>query len=597
MPYPQEIIEEVRSLNDIVDVVGTYVALKSKGGRHFGLCPFHNERTPSFSVSADKQMFHCFGCGAGGNVFSFVMKIENYDFTEALKLLADRVHFILPQPQQTKAARQAYRDKEIMAEMHAKAARFFYDNLQADTPEARAARQYLDKRGVAPKIRVKYGIGLSPPDWDKLFDYLKEQGYEPRLIAAAGLAATSQKRTDTYYDRFRGRLMFPILEAGGKVIGFGGRVMDGGEPKYLNSPETPLFNKSRCLYGLNLARKAKASEMILVEGYMDVISLYQAGFYNVAGVLGTALTGEHARLLKRGNCESVLLLLDSDEAGTAAALRAIPALLASGLKVRVLQVTGAKDPDEYIKQYGPVHFGRLLETARSHVAFRVELLRRKYDLSQTEQRVAFTQEAAALLASLSSAIETDAYMKEIAALTGISPDAIRAEVERGRATEEKVGASGYIRPRSKSGDAGLNGARGGLLQILFSNPAACRALERSGALMPAETGDEVTAKLLTLAFACGRANRTLAAADALTYFDTLEEQQRASELLRGAQFFDSDTEVEKALNEMISVIKRAWIEHRIQTIEARGENSLNAVKTLQEARRNLQKQYITMTDG
>ena len=594
MLYPQEIIEEVRGLNDIADVIGGYVTLQPKGGRLFGLCPFHNEKTASFSVNPEQQMFYCFGCQAGGNVISFIMQIENFDFMDALKLLADRVRFTLPQPSQTDAVRSKIRARESIAEINKKAARFFYDRLQEENDEAKAARVYLDTRGVHPKIRTKFGLGLSPAGWDGLCKYLTGLDYPLSRVTEAGLAVSGKTG---HYDRFRGRLMFPIFDITGQVIGFGGRVLTEGEPKYLNSPETPLFDKSRHLYGLNLARKAKSKEIVLVEGYMDVISLHQAGFTHAAGILGTALSAEHARLLKRTRYESALLLLDSDEAGTQAALKAIPILLAGGLKVRVLQVTDAKDPDEFLRRYGPERFARALREARSHVAFRVGLLRQRFSLDSTEGRVAFTQEAAALLATLQSAVETDAYGKEIAAMTGIAPEAIRAEVARQRGTQadrSTPGLRGRPMNRTPKNEKGLRDARKGLISLLFAHPAAGRALYDSGLLPPEEMGDPVAGRLLAIAYESAAAGRLTQPADALNRFEELPEQRQAAEMLQNTLTYETVSETEKALNEMCVVIKRAWLSERMFQAKTGGEADLAAVQSLSETVRNLPAYYITL---
>jgi DNA primase len=587
MPYPHEVLDEVRTGNDIVDVVGAYVTLRPQSNNHFGLCPFHNENTPSFSVNRDKQIFYCFGCQAGGNVISFIMRIENYDFMDALRFLADRIHYVLPQPEQSKAVKQAARSREKTAEINQKAARFFYDYLQGSAEEAVLARSYLDKRGIPPLLRRRFGLGLSPAGWDGLITYLRGMDYTPADLQEAGLAVPNKRQG--HHDRFRERLMFPIMDLNDRVIGFGGRILEKGEPKYLNSPETPLFDKKRHLYGLLLARKAKAKEIIIVEGYMDVIGLHRAGFINTAGVLGTALSADHARLIKRINCESVILLMDSDQAGTNAALRAIPVLLAGGLKVRVLQVTEAKDPDEYIRQYGAKPFAKLLETAQNHINFRVDILRKQYNLRETDQRVAFTQEAAAILATLSSAIETDAYTQEIAAATGISPDAILAETQKQRGAPSGVVPLRPLRTRTgPRGEHGLREARKGLINLALTYSPACRALKESRYLSPEEMGDELSRRLLELAFE--NVNPLLAPADIITRFETIDEQQKAAEILN-LPAIQGDTE--KNVNAMAFVIKLAWLDRQIETNAA----DANAVNTLFERKRNLHKQYITIPNG
>jgi DNA primase len=460
--------------------------------------------------------------------------------------------------------------------------------LQEQTEEAKLARSYLDKRGIHKNLQTRFGLGLSPAGWDGLLTYLTAQDYTADEIHQAGL--TKPNKHQGYYDRFRDRLMFPIIDVHNRVIGFGGRIINQGEPKYLNSPETPLFDKSRQLYGLSIARKAKLKEMIIVEGYMDVIGLHQAGFANTVGVLGTALTAEHARLLKRANCESVILLMDSDQAGTNAALRAIPILLAGDLKVKVLQVTDAKDPDEYIQLHGAARFTEQLQAALSHIAFRVGLLRKQYDIQNTEQRVTFTQKAAEVLATLSSAIETDAYAGEIAASTGISKAAILAEVQKQRSAN---GAP--IQPRmarrsfASRNEKGLWEARKGLLNLIITDPAACYALKESGYLTPEEMGDELGRLLLEILL-LNEKNTTLAPADLIARFETVEEQQQIAEIL-SRPLVPGDTE--KNLNDMVSVIKRAWLENQKELYSS----DLNIVKTLHQRMKTLQTQYITMSNG
>jgi DNA primase len=515
------------------------------------------------------------------------MRIENYDFMDALKWLAGRIHYVLPQPSQSNAVKQNARVKEKIAEINKITARFFYDFLHEDTEDAKQARFYLEKRGISKAIQKRFGLGLSPAGWDGLTVYLKTKEYSPVEIAEAGLAKVNN--SGGYYDRFRERLMFPILDLHNRVIGFGGRMLGQNEPKYLNSPETPLFDKSRHLYGLNLARKAKHNEIILVEGYMDVIGLHQAGFINTAGVLGTSLTAEHTRLLKRINCETVILLMDSDKAGESAVLRAIPILLSGGLKVKVLQVTDAKDPDEYIQQYGAESFARLLGQAQSHITFRVNLLRKKYDLSDTGQRVSFTQKAAVVLAALESAIETDAYAGEIAASTGISQAAILTEVgkQKGLQTADTLRP---FRSRISRNDKGLNEARKSMLNLVLSNTDACRVLRESGLLKPVELIDSLSKNLLEIAFSHD-SDAPIAPADIVTRFETVEEQQQVAEILNRKTIHG---EMKKNLFSMAAVIKVAWLNEQL---ESKPSNDLKAINTLSASIRNIQKQYITMSNG
>jgi len=607
MFYPQEVIQDVRALNDIVDVVGSYVQLRLQGGRHIGLCPFHNEKTPSFHVNGDRQMFHCFGCHAGGNVITFIMRHENMDFLDAFKLLADRVHYSLPDQASAPSAQIRAKERERTAELNKQAARFYYEQLQQDTPEAEMTRSYLQGRGVHISLQKRFGLGLAPPGWDNLITHIAAPGPE---LATAGLAVQSQKNQSRYYDRFRRRLIFPIIESTGRVVGFGGRALPGGEDgeaKYINSPDTPLYNKSRQLYGLNLARKAGGSEMIIVEGYMDVLALHQAGFTNTVGVLGTALTGEHVRLIKRASKDAVTLLLDSDEAGTRAAVKAIPELIKGGLDVKVLQFspeTGAKDPDDYLQLHGRENFSRLLASAKSHVAFQVENLKKHYALdndSETNKRIRFTEEAASLLTGLASAIETDAYAQEIADISGIAPTAIMAEVQkqRARAIKSEDGQPLIIptrtRPRMHTGteEKGLREARRGLLNLVLTHPEAANALLRSGYLSPHEMSDETYSQLLVLAFENAENKRHISPADITAHFEILEDHQKIAEIFAHETLCKSAFDIEKDLNTRASIIKHAWINAQMYM----HANDKFTLKNLQETKRNLSSLYITMSDG
>ena len=344
MRYSDDVIEEVRTKNDIVDVVSQYVKLTRKGSSYFGLCPFHNEKTPSFSVTPAKQMYYCFGCGAGGNVFNFVMEYENYTFGEALSYLAQRAGVELPKIEYSREAKEKAERKALLLEINKKAAQYFYYQLRREG--GKSAYQYLTGRGLSEETIKKFGLGYSDKYSDDLYKYMKAKGYSDELLRESGLFNADERRG--MYDKFWNRVIFPIMDVNNRVIGFGGRVMGDGKPKYLNSPETKIFDKSRNLYGLNVARTTRKNYLILCEGYMDVISMHQAGFTNAVASLGTALTSGHASLLKRYTQE-VLLLYDSDEAGIRASLRAIPILREAGVNAKVVSLKPYKDPDEFIK--------------------------------------------------------------------------------------------------------------------------------------------------------------------------------------------------------------------------------------------------------
>lgn len=409
MYYPDEIIEEVRSKNDIVDVISSYVKLQKKGSSYFGLCPFHNEKSPSFSVSREKQMYYCFGCGAGGNVFTFLMEYENYSFQEALKYLADRAGVDLPEAEYSKEARERADQKAILLEINKVAAQYFY--VQLKSSQGAHALSYLKDRGLSDEMIHSFGLGYSNKYSNDLYQYLKSKGYRDELIVKAGLVTVDERYGAS--DKFWNRVMFPIMDSNSRVIGFGGRVMGDAKPKYLNSPETMIFDKSRNLYGLNRARSSRKPYFLLCEGYMDVISLHQAGFSNAVASLGTALTPGHASLIKR-YVKEVYLTYDSDEAGTKAALRAMPILKDVGITARIIRMEPYKDPDEFIKNLGAEAFEERIHKARNGFMFGLEILERDYDLATPEGKTDFMKEAAKRLAQFDEEIERSNYIEAVA---------------------------------------------------------------------------------------------------------------------------------------------------------------------------------------
>ena len=409
MYYSDEIIEEVRSKNDIVDVISSYVKLQKKGSSYFGLCPFHNEKSPSFSVSREKQMYYCFGCGAGGNVFTFLMEYENYSFQEALKYLADRAGVELPEAEYSKEARERADQKAILLEINKVAAQYFY--VQLKSPQGAHALSYLKDRGLSDEMIHSFGLGYSNKYSNDLYQYLKSKGYRDELIVKAGLVTVDERYGVS--DKFWNRVMFPIMDSNSRVIGFGGRVMGDAKPKYLNSPETMIFDKSRNLYGLNRARSSRKPYFLLCEGYMDVISLHQAGFSNAVSSLGTALTQGHASLIKR-YVKEVYLTYDSDEAGTKAALRAMPILKDVGITARIIRMEPYKDPDEFIKHLGAEAFEERIHKARNGFMFGLEVLERDYDLTTPEGKTDFMKEAAKRLTQFDEEIERSNYIEAVA---------------------------------------------------------------------------------------------------------------------------------------------------------------------------------------
>ncbi len=427
MRYSDDIIEEVRSKNDIVDVVSQYVRLTKKGNSYFGLCPFHNEKTPSFSVTPGKQMYYCFGCGAGGNVFNFIMEYENYTFGEALKHLADRAGVELPKIEYSREVRQKAQEKAELLEINKQAAQYFYYQLR--TEKGQTGLDYLKNRGLSEETMRKFGLGYSDRAGEGLYRYLKAKGYPDDRLRESGLFNVDERHG--MYDKFWNRVIFPIMDVNNRVIGFGGRVMGDAKPKYLNSPETKIFDKSRNLYGLNIARTTRKKYLILCEGYMDVISMHQAGFTNAVASLGTALTSGHASLLKRYTQE-VLLLYDSDEAGIRAALRGIPILREAGVNSRVVSLKPYKDPDEFIRNMGPEAFEQRLEEARDSFLFRVEVAENEFSMNDPQGQNQFFERCAQMLLELKDELERNLYIDAVVKIYrgryGISSEDLRKRV-------------------------------------------------------------------------------------------------------------------------------------------------------------------------
>jgi len=585
--YSQEILEEIRAGNDIVDVVSGYVNLKQKGGNYFGLCPFHKEKSSSFSVSADKQLYYCFGCGASGNVIGFVMRMENYGFIDAIKHLADRIHYTLPEPEYSEQFHKAAAMRETLCEIHKRAARFYFDQL--GTADGEMASDYIKARRVSENMRRRFGLGFAPTGWTSLYKYLQAEGWDADALALSGLVIRSKK--GDYVDRFHNRLMFPIFDVQGKVVGFGGRALGGDGAKYLNSPDTPIFDKSKNLYGINYARLARSEEIVLVEGYMDVISLHQAGFPNTVAALGTAFNDNHVTQLKK-YCKRVVLLFDSDEAGEKAALRAIPIAVAGGLHVRVLQLEGAKDPDEFIMSFGAEAFAEAVSKAVPYTAFQIACVRKKHDISDMEQKIRFTTESAALIAVLTNSIERDAYIKDVARSTGISESAIRAEVDKLVDTE----ADTVYVPRIKSRPAvmtgkvvtkGVDEAKRNVLSVALARKDLCEQMK--ACLSHEELGETVYVQLFDWICERHASNLPAIAADAVSLFETVEEQQVASVIFTLRFEYGEESALIQALNDQIFVIKKAYAEACLA--EAADDEAL---QRLGELRRNLKNSYITI---
>ena len=499
MPIPEQFLDELVSRTDLVDLVSESVRLTKKGSSYWGCCPFHSEKTPSFHVVPDRQIYKCFGCGKGGGAINFVMELENLSFREAVEVLAKRAGMTVPQSDGPSAGARERREK--LLEMNKQAARAFHSWLYS--PQGEEGLSYLRRRGLSRGTLTRFGLGFAPDSWDALIRRLGEQGYDKRDLLDAGLAVSS--KDGRIYDRFRNRVIFPIIDVRGEVIGFGGRVMDDSKPKYLNSPDTPVYNKSRNLFALNIAKKSKAGRVILTEGYMDTISLHQAGFDSAVASLGTALTADHAKLLSRYFKEAVVAY-DGDGAGVAAAQRAIPLLEKGGLKVKVLRVQGAKDPDEYIKSFGRDAFARLLDRSENQVDYRLSQLQKEYDLADDTQKVAFLQQAARLISGLPSAVEREIYGGHAAQTAGVTPEAMALEVkkafqQRVRRQEKQqlrrdLAPAAQLQPRARElRYTTIRSARAeeGVLRLLLLDPGLLGEMDGL-------TGEEFSSPLLGRAF-------------------------------------------------------------------------------------------------
>ena len=425
MAFPPAFLDELMARNPIEDVVGQYVTLKRSGANMFGLCPFHGEKTASFSVAPDKGIYYCFGCHKGGGAVNFIMEVEGMSYPDAVRALAKRAGMEVPEDEQYQSR---YRQQERLWALHKEAARFFHSQLYA--PQGKAALEYALGRGMSKFILTTFGVGYAPDSWDSLVRAMKAKGYTEEELKESGLVTVSQKNGNIF-DRFRDRLMFPIIDVRGNVIAFGGRTIkkDADVAKYLNSPETLIFNKRKNLFGLNLAKKTKQGSLILVEGNIDVVTLHQYGFDNAVASLGTSLTEEQAALMTRYT-DQIILIYDGDKAGQNATQRAIPILEKAGLQVKVLQIKDAKDPDEYLKKYGPEKFRLLLEDSSNRVEYQLGAIARKYDIREDEQRVRFINEAAEFISSLPNAVQREVYGHRVADAAKISYDAMKIEVNK-----------------------------------------------------------------------------------------------------------------------------------------------------------------------
>ena len=566
MYYPEDVIEEVRTRNDIVDVISGYVKLQKKGSNYFGLCPFHNEKSPSFSVSPQKQMYYCFGCGAGGNVITFVMEYENYTFPEALKVLADRAGVKLPEVEYSREERAKADKRSPLLEINKLAANYFY--YQLHQPQGKIGYDYFKKRELSDETIRRFGLGFANKTSNDLYQYLRAKGYGDEILKDTGLVTVEERGT---YDKFWNRVMFPIMDVNNRVIGFGGRVMGDGTPKYLNSPETMIFDKSRNLYGLNYARTSREKYMLACEGYMDVIAMHQAGFTNAVASLGTAFTTQHAALLKRYT-DTVILTYDSDGAGVKAVLRAIPILKEAGISTRVLNLKPYKDPDEFIKNLGPEAFRERIEQAQNSFLFEIDVLKRDYQMDDPEQRTRFQNAVARKLLEFPEAMERDNYIRAVAQAQFLPYEDLKRLVNRlgsqlgGRvpAPESRAPMEEREAKKKKEKDGGIRRSQRLLLTWLIEKPELFEKI--AGIVGPEDFREPLYHEVAQMVFESHK-NGSVNPAGILNHFINDEEQYKEVAALFHADLKESlnNEEQKKALSETVLKVRRSSLDEAMRT--------------------------------
>ena len=586
--YSEEILNEVRQSNDIVDVISQYVHLKRSGRNFFGLCPFHNEKSPSFSVSPDKQIFHCFGCGVGGNVITFVSQIEGLNFVETVQMLAERANIQLPTLQNNgDTQREILKDK--VYKVNEFTAEYYHQNLYK--PQAKMAQEYVKKRQLTNETLKSFRIGFSGK-FDELYQELKKQGFQEQEILESGLVNKNER--GQYIDRYRNRLMFPICDARGRVIAFGGRVLDDSKPKYINSPENVVYSKGRHLFGLNVAKKGDTKKLLIVEGYMDVISLHQRGITNVVAPLGTALTEQQGWLLRK-NSEQIILSFDSDDAGIKAKLRAIDILQNMGCDLRVIQLEGAKDPDEYILKYGNMRFQNVIDKAFSVVEFKVKILKKELDLDNTNDKIKFLNEIAKLISKVDNTMEREVYIEKIAKEYDISKEAIYAEVNKltykndksEKILEKAKPIITHKKVETKEVSQAIKRRENTIISILLSGDLSIFEIIKQN-IKPEDFQDEINheiAKKLYEEFEKGNSNIN-------GIIDTLEQEQQNQITMIRAEDYEIEN-LEKAIDDIIQAYKRDKLNNRkLEILELLEQTSNNEEK--KELEKELSNIIITL---
>jgi len=561
--YPDEIVEQVRASNDIVDVVGQYVKLKKQGANYFGLCPFHNEKSPSFSVSPSKQIFYCFGCGAGGNVITFLMKYENYSFQEALKALAERGGVALPQMEYSAQMRAQIERRNQLFAVNKEAATYYYHLLRS--PRGAAGMRYLTERKLTPQTMSHFGLGYADGSNSDLVRYLRGKGFADDVILESGVAAHDEKRG--LHDKFWNRVIYPIMDAEHRVIGFGGRVMGDGKPKYLNSPETEIFNKRRNLYGLNVARRTRKNYLIICEGYMDVISMHQAGYTNAVASLGTALTEEQCMLMSRFTKE-VLVIYDMDGAGVKAALRAIPMLRDSGITTRVVNLRPHKDPDEFIQAEGGEAFEERLRRAEGSFAFIVDQLETKYDPHDPGEKSQLVHEACAEAAGIPDEIERESAEDYLAERYAIRRKTIETyvgnELMKGTETRRQQEEKESLRPKVSAAEGRADAEQRLMLTMIVDSPWI---VEKIGSYLTPEDFTNPLCREVAAMVWQQAPSGTINEAGIIDHFETAEEQSEAASLFHTELSLESDEEKRRAFEDVLFRLKRKSLEARTAALD------------------------------
>ncbi|HCJ75114.1 DNA primase [Thermoguttaceae bacterium LCP21S3_D4] len=589
--YSDELIEEVRSRNDIVDVISGYVRLTKKGSTYFGLCPFHNEKTGSFSVSPNKQMYYCFGCGAGGNVFTFLMQYENFSFPEAMEALAERAGIELPKQEMSAQAKKEADKRQILLEINKAAGKYYYMLLRSE--HGKQAYEYFKKRELSDATMQKFGLGYSDKYSDDLYRYLRKLGYDDAILKESGLVSIDEVRGG--HDKFWNRAMFPIMDVHNKVIGFGGRVMGDGEPKYLNSPETKVFDKSRNLYALNFARQTKKPQMLLCEGYMDVIALHQAGFDNAVASLGTAFTSGHASLLKRYTKE-VYLTFDSDGAGIKAALRAIPILKEVGLTAKVINMKPYKDPDEFIKALGAEEYQKRIDAAENSFMFEIRILEQKYDMKDPEGKTAFQTEVAKKLLDFTTELERNNYMEAVADKYHMSFEALRNLVNQlgtqGGLVKERTPLKSGLNEKKHKKEDGMKQSQKLLLTWLIEYDNLYDKIK--DIITPEDFTEDIFRKVAELLYEQKKSG-TVNPAQIISLFAEEEEQREVAELFHARiHEVDSAAERDKALKETILRVKDNSISYRSAHLEPTDMQGLQQIVADKRTLQNMEKMHISI---